>query len=80
MRWTNVVDERHPIGMTIAGSESAIIRPSSRRRMPIQEPSTLTLHDPQRAHHLLMLEFGSRTQTSSPEQAEQEVPSLTTTA
>jgi aquaporin Z len=30
--------------------------------MPIDEPTTLAIHDPQRAHHLLMMEFGSRTQ------------------
>jgi aquaporin Z len=34
--------------------------------MPIQEPSTLTVHDPQRAGHVLMLEFGSRTQFDDP--------------
>jgi aquaporin Z len=27
-----------------------------------QQPPALTVHDPERAHHLLMLEFGSRTQ------------------
>jgi aquaporin Z len=27
-----------------------------------QQPPTLTAHDPERAHHILMLEFGSRTQ------------------
>jgi aquaporin Z len=34
--------------------------------MPIQEPTTVTVHDPQRARHLLMLEFGSRTQFDDP--------------
>ncbi len=29
--------------------------------MPIQESPALAAHDPQRAHHLLMLEFGDRT-------------------
>jgi aquaporin Z len=27
-----------------------------------QQPPTLTVHDPERAHHIMMLEFGSRTQ------------------
>ncbi len=34
--------------------------------MAVQEPPTLALHDAQRAHHLLMLEFGSRTQFDDP--------------
>src|SRR6059036_4033292 len=34
--------------------------------MTVQEPSTLVVHDPQRAHHLLMLEFGSRTEFDDP--------------
>ncbi len=34
--------------------------------MPIQEPSTPTVHDPQRAHHLLMMEFGDRAQFDDP--------------
>ena len=34
--------------------------------MAVQEPPTLALHDAQRAHHLLILEFGSRTQFDDP--------------
>jgi aquaporin Z len=34
--------------------------------MPEPEPAVLPLHDPERAHHLLMLEFGSRTQFDDP--------------
>src|SRR5947199_9775402 len=34
--------------------------------MPTQEPTTLTVHDPQRANHLLMLEFGSRSEFDDP--------------
>src|SRR5271165_2173423 len=34
--------------------------------MPIQEQSTLTVHDPQRASHLLMLEFGDRKDFDDP--------------
>ncbi|MGO9752078.1 MAG: MIP/aquaporin family protein [Solirubrobacteraceae bacterium] len=34
--------------------------------MPVQESPALALHDPQRAHHLLMLELGSRTQFDDP--------------
>lgn len=34
--------------------------------MPIEEPSSLAIHDPQRAHHLLIMEFGSRTQFDDP--------------
>jgi hypothetical protein len=34
--------------------------------MPIQEPSTLTVHDPERAHHRLMLEFGNRKDFDDP--------------
>src|SRR5437588_8260876 len=34
--------------------------------MPTEEPATLTSHDAQRAGHLLMLEFGSRTQFDDP--------------
>jgi aquaporin Z len=34
--------------------------------MPIQEAPTLAVHDRQRAHHLLMLEFGDRTQFDDP--------------
>ena len=35
--------------------------------MPIQEPSTLTIHDPQRAAHLLTLEFGDRKDFDDPQ-------------
>jgi aquaporin Z len=35
--------------------------------MPLQEPANVTLQDPQRAHHLLMLEFGSRTEFDDPQ-------------
>jgi aquaporin Z len=34
--------------------------------MPVQESPALAIHDPQRAHHLLMLEFGDRTQFDDP--------------
>src|SRR5947199_1350532 len=34
--------------------------------MPTQEPTTLTVHDPQRANHLLMLEFGDRAAFDDP--------------
>ncbi|HEY3943766.1 MAG TPA: aquaporin [Solirubrobacteraceae bacterium] len=34
--------------------------------MPVQESSNLVVHDPQRAHHLLMMEFGSRTDFDDP--------------
>ena len=34
--------------------------------MPIQEPSQIAVHDPQRAHHLLMMEFGDRAQFDDP--------------
>jgi aquaporin Z len=34
--------------------------------MPVQDPSTLTVHDPQRANHLLMLEFGDRDDFDDP--------------
>jgi aquaporin Z len=30
--------------------------------VPIEEPPTLAIHDPERAHHLLMMQFGSRAQ------------------
>jgi aquaporin Z len=33
-----------------------------RQLMPVEEPSTLAIHDPERAHHLMVMEFGSRTQ------------------
>ena len=46
--------------MTSVPSPRAII--VSRQLMPVEEPSTLAIHDAQRAHHLLMMEFGSRTQ------------------
>jgi aquaporin Z len=31
-----------------------------------QQPPPLTVHDPQRAHHMLMMEFGSRTDFDDP--------------
>jgi aquaporin Z len=34
--------------------------------MPIQEPSTLTIHELPRAHHLLMMEFGDRKDFDDP--------------
>jgi aquaporin Z len=34
--------------------------------MPVQEPSTLTVHDAPRAQHLLMLEFGDRNDFDDP--------------
>jgi aquaporin Z len=34
--------------------------------MPVQEPSNVVIHDPQRAHHLSMMEFGSRTDFDDP--------------
>ena len=34
--------------------------------MPAQERVTVEVHDPERAHHLLMLEFGSRTDFDDP--------------
>ncbi len=34
--------------------------------MSVHDPSAVTVHDPQRAHHLLMLEFGDRTQFDDP--------------
>ena len=34
--------------------------------MPVQEPSTLTVHDAPRAGHPLMLEFGERTEFDNP--------------
>ena len=34
--------------------------------MPIQESPDVVVHDPERAHHLLMLEFGDRTQFDDP--------------
>ena len=35
--------------------------------MSVQEPTTVAVHDPQRAGHLLMLEFGSRTEFDDPQ-------------
>jgi hypothetical protein len=29
--------------------------------MPVQEPSNVAIHGPQRANHLLMMQLGSRT-------------------
>jgi aquaporin Z len=51
---------RHLIGVTGVTSLRAIIL--SRQLMPIEEPPTLAIHDPERAQHLLMMQFGSRTQ------------------
>src|SRR3954452_12330563 len=34
--------------------------------MPVQEPATVEIHDRQRANHLLMMEFGSRTDFDDP--------------
>ena len=34
--------------------------------MALQQPPALAAHDPQRANHLLMLEFGDRTQFDDP--------------
>ena len=50
--------------MTSVPSPRAII--VSRQLMPVEEPSTLAIHDAQRAHHLLMMEFGSRTDFDDP--------------
>jgi aquaporin Z len=46
--------------MTSVTSSRAVIL--LRQLMPVDEPSTLAIHDPQRAHHLMLMEFGSRTQ------------------
>jgi aquaporin Z len=47
-------------------SGAAIIFTPHSPVMPLQEPSNVALHDPQRAHHLLMLEFGDRDEFDDP--------------